>query len=160
MPRPMTTSHLRLACDRCRGQKLRCPREGPDSRVCSRCRQADVECTFSPSLRMGRPFGTGQYNRERNRSGKVSGAANTPEREMSDMSSSPLDASMEEGGAGTTLTGLGQSAATSAGPDSSMASSHGGTVFEYEQTQFHESIRIAIFLTLFKKRNFTVYRKR
>jgi len=37
----------RLACDRCHGQKLRCPRDTA-SGVCSRCAKAGAACIFSP----------------------------------------------------------------------------------------------------------------
>lgn len=49
----------RAACDRCREQKSRCPREGQggksDSERCSRCVKAGTICHFSISLRAGRP---------------------------------------------------------------------------------------------------------
>ena len=46
----------RNACDRCRGQKLRCPREeqGIDN-PCKRCQKAGAECITNASLPMGRP---------------------------------------------------------------------------------------------------------
>ncbi|TEY86374.1 hypothetical protein BOTCAL_0009g00010 [Botryotinia calthae] len=37
----------RFACDRCRGQKLRCLRECPDQQCCDRCFRADAECRTS-----------------------------------------------------------------------------------------------------------------
>ncbi|KAH7045358.1 hypothetical protein B0J12DRAFT_156620 [Macrophomina phaseolina] len=47
---------MRLSCDRCHGQKLRCVVSGPDQ-GCRRCAQAGAECIFSPKARMGRPPG-------------------------------------------------------------------------------------------------------
>ncbi|KAI6251607.1 hypothetical protein MCOR19_011752 [Pyricularia oryzae] len=50
--RPLT----RLACERCRSQKLRCewPKDGKD-RTCNRCRQRGLCCTRTLSCRPGRP---------------------------------------------------------------------------------------------------------
>jgi len=45
----------RLACDRCRRQKLRCSRERIDSESCNRCLRANLECTDRQPLPMGRP---------------------------------------------------------------------------------------------------------
>lgn len=46
-------SGRRSACDRCRGQKLRCLREGAHtSGRCDRCEKADAECITSPTYRM------------------------------------------------------------------------------------------------------------
>lgn len=50
----------RFACDRCRGQKLRCERRtasgvGGGIDNCKRCVKAKVKCVTSPPLRMGRP---------------------------------------------------------------------------------------------------------
>ena len=44
---------LRLACDRCRAHKLRCPQNQTPiaSRSCQRCLRAKVQCTFSPRAR-------------------------------------------------------------------------------------------------------------
>src|SRR5215469_7796561 len=43
----------RSACDRCRGQKLRCLREGIDpGGRCDRCAKADARCITSPIYRM------------------------------------------------------------------------------------------------------------
>ncbi|KAK3369912.1 hypothetical protein B0H63DRAFT_304330 [Podospora didyma] len=51
-PTPGVSSR-RSACDRCRGQKLRCLREGadPDGR-CDRCAKADAQCVTSPIYHM------------------------------------------------------------------------------------------------------------
>ncbi|KAF7554723.1 hypothetical protein G7Z17_g2688 [Cylindrodendrum hubeiense] len=52
--------HLRLACNRCHAQKLRCPRStesdrsGPDE-PCSRCRKAGAPCIVSKRGKVGRP---------------------------------------------------------------------------------------------------------
>lgn len=48
-------SNRRSACDRCRGHKLRCLREGNDPQRCDRCVRANAKCLTTPSLRMGRP---------------------------------------------------------------------------------------------------------
>ena len=46
----------RLACDRCHGQKLRCPRTTRDNNdSCSRCLKAGVSCVYSAPLPTGRP---------------------------------------------------------------------------------------------------------
>ncbi|KAJ8132227.1 hypothetical protein O1611_g1398 [Lasiodiplodia mahajangana] len=42
-------SSRRFACDRCRGQKLRCLRERQDPNRCDRCLKADTECLTTPS---------------------------------------------------------------------------------------------------------------
>ena len=53
------TQGKRAACDRCRGQKLRCLRESrggnADSSKCIRCNTAGAVCSFSDSKRAGRP---------------------------------------------------------------------------------------------------------
>ncbi|EFQ98469.1 hypothetical protein MGYG_01497 [Nannizzia gypsea CBS 118893] len=54
-------ARLRLACNRCHAQKLRCLRsEGaePGSK-CERCRRASVPCVYSPPNRIGRPARSG-----------------------------------------------------------------------------------------------------
>lgn len=48
----------RLACDRCHGQKLRCPKQA-GSRVCTRCERAGVACLFSPIGGAGGGFRNG-----------------------------------------------------------------------------------------------------
>ncbi|KAI9641170.1 hypothetical protein NHQ30_010600 [Ciborinia camelliae] len=45
-------SSRRSACDRCRGQKLRCLREQADQQSCDRCVRADAECRTSPVFRV------------------------------------------------------------------------------------------------------------
>ncbi|KAF4631660.1 hypothetical protein G7Y89_g6483 [Cudoniella acicularis] len=44
----------RFACDRCRGQKLRCLRERGNCQPCKRCHKAGVACLDSPQARIGR----------------------------------------------------------------------------------------------------------
>lgn len=51
----------RLACDRCHGQKLRCPKQA-GSRVCTRCERAGVACIFSPIGKTGGTFQSGNSN--------------------------------------------------------------------------------------------------
>ncbi|KAI1863173.1 uncharacterized protein JN550_009699 [Neoarthrinium moseri] len=49
-------SARRSACDRCRGQKLRCLREGRDpNSCCDRCAKADAQCITSPIYRYCAP---------------------------------------------------------------------------------------------------------
>ncbi|OTA98399.1 hypothetical protein M426DRAFT_326020 [Hypoxylon sp. CI-4A] len=43
-------SSRRFACDRCRGQKLRCLKERSDQERCDRCLRADAECLTTPTL--------------------------------------------------------------------------------------------------------------
>lgn len=45
----------KVACERCRGQKLRCIWVDGNIGQCRRCTKADVVCTRLPSRRMGRP---------------------------------------------------------------------------------------------------------
>ena len=45
----------RSACDRCRGQKLRCNKENENDESCKRCERAKVQCITNPPLPMGRP---------------------------------------------------------------------------------------------------------
>ncbi|WEW56047.1 hypothetical protein PRK78_001482 [Emydomyces testavorans] len=45
----------RLACERCRGQKLRCIRNRINQLSCNRCERAGAVCITKPSMRMGRP---------------------------------------------------------------------------------------------------------
>jgi hypothetical protein len=40
----------RFACDRCRGQKLRCLRADPEQERCDRCTKADAICLTTPTL--------------------------------------------------------------------------------------------------------------
>ncbi|KAL1902012.1 hypothetical protein Sste5346_001718 [Sporothrix stenoceras] len=51
----------RLACDRCHGQKLRCPKQS-GSRVCTRCERAGVACIFSPIGKTSGAFQNGSSN--------------------------------------------------------------------------------------------------
>ena len=43
------------ACERCRGQKLRCIRNHQSQASCNRCEKAGAQCTVNPAVRMGRP---------------------------------------------------------------------------------------------------------
>ena len=49
--------HQRSACDRCRRQKLRCPRsnQSRDSQPCARCLSVGAQCVTSSSRPLGRP---------------------------------------------------------------------------------------------------------
>ncbi|KIW53070.1 hypothetical protein PV05_08668 [Exophiala xenobiotica] len=57
--------HQRSSCDRCRGQKLRCPRntQADDSEPCARCLRVGVQCVTSSSRPLGRPRTTGMAQR-------------------------------------------------------------------------------------------------
>ena len=46
---------FRLACDRCRAQKLRCTqdKDSTNSSTCQRCHRAKVQCIYSPRTRSG-----------------------------------------------------------------------------------------------------------
>lgn len=56
--------HQQLACDRCRGQKLRCIRTSNLHASCERCEKADATCVTDSSVRMGRPQRTDKERRE------------------------------------------------------------------------------------------------
>ncbi|XXG94031.1 hypothetical protein Hte_000282 [Hypoxylon texense] len=62
-------SSRRFACDRCRGQKLRCLRERSDQERCDRCLRADAECLTTPTLLMQSRLGEdlGSITRKRQR---------------------------------------------------------------------------------------------
>ncbi|KAK4161770.1 hypothetical protein QBC43DRAFT_357321 [Cladorrhinum sp. PSN259] len=46
----------RFACDRCKGQKIRCKRPGDDgTKACNRCIESRVPCVTSPTKPPGRP---------------------------------------------------------------------------------------------------------
>ncbi|KAJ5636014.1 uncharacterized protein N7484_009327 [Penicillium longicatenatum] len=53
-----------LACDRCRGQKLRCIRTPNPNAPCERCQKAGATCIIDSSVRMGRPRRTDNEQRE------------------------------------------------------------------------------------------------
>lgn len=63
------SSSRRFACDRCRGQKLRCLRERSDQERCDRCLRADAECLTTPTLLMQSRSGDdlGSITRKRQR---------------------------------------------------------------------------------------------
>ncbi|KAL6399667.1 Fungal Zn binuclear cluster domain containing protein [Ilyonectria robusta] len=62
-----------LACDRCRGQKLRCMRSASPNAPCERCQKAGATCIIDSSVRMGRPKRT-----PKNQSGESSGSSRNP----------------------------------------------------------------------------------
>lgn len=50
------SNNIRLACDRCRASKLRCPRhESPQNNPCDRCTRAGTPCITSSARPLGRP---------------------------------------------------------------------------------------------------------
>lgn len=67
----------RGACDRCRGQKLRClprdPTQNSTAAICARCQKAGAECSFGIAKRPGRPptaNNTSSHSRKGDGSGK------------------------------------------------------------------------------------------
>lgn len=54
-PETHAQSAKRFACDRCRGQKLRCPREDQTGQSCTRCLRAGAMCIISNLRPLGRP---------------------------------------------------------------------------------------------------------
>lgn len=50
----MSAIKQRVACDRCHGQKMRCIREGTQTK-CNRCLAARAECVYSTARKAGRP---------------------------------------------------------------------------------------------------------
>ncbi|KAJ6043149.1 uncharacterized protein N7446_001345 [Penicillium canescens] len=54
-PETHAQSPKRFACDRCRGHKLRCPREDQAGQSCARCLRADAPCITSNLRPLGRP---------------------------------------------------------------------------------------------------------
>ena len=64
---------MRAACDRCRGQKLRCLRDNQGgSEKCNRCISAEAICSFSVSKRAGRPPSSVRFPAERREKRKSS----------------------------------------------------------------------------------------
>ena len=55
VPASPRNSSKRFACDRCRGQKLRCVREDTNHETCIRCLRMNAVCITNSPLRMGRP---------------------------------------------------------------------------------------------------------
>ncbi|KAH6869503.1 hypothetical protein B0T10DRAFT_418519 [Thelonectria olida] len=55
--------HQQFACDRCRGQKLRCTRTPNPNNACERCQKAGATCVVDLSVRMGRPQRTDKERR-------------------------------------------------------------------------------------------------
>ncbi|KAL8734601.1 MAG: hypothetical protein Q9181_003153 [Wetmoreana brouardii] len=76
---PHYPGNKRGACDRCRGQKLRCSREGQngtlDSTKCVRCAKADAVCIFSTSMKSGRPTAANAKSSKRKESRKTNPVA-------------------------------------------------------------------------------------
>ncbi|KAI4168593.1 MAG: hypothetical protein LQ343_006257 [Gyalolechia ehrenbergii] len=74
-PRQPTTR--RGACDRCRGQKLRCSREGQngtvDSTQCARCAKAGAVCSFSNPITPARQTTATVKSSAKRKEGKASG---------------------------------------------------------------------------------------
>ena len=52
---PKKEKSQQLACDRCRGQKLRCIRSSDSKAPCERCQKAGATCIIDTGVRMGRP---------------------------------------------------------------------------------------------------------
>jgi hypothetical protein len=62
-----------LACDRCRGQKLRCIRSTNPRAPCGRCQKAGATCIIDSRVRMGRPRRTDNVQ-----PGESSGSSRNP----------------------------------------------------------------------------------
>ncbi|KAK8070711.1 hypothetical protein PG997_010914 [Apiospora hydei] len=113
-PTPGVSSR-RSACDRCRGQKLRCLRKGGDPQGrCDRCAKADTSCTTSPIYRM-RNYSVeddgSSVSRKRRRAGDRSSTRSS--------SQSPrIAAASTTSSATTTLTSCGPADPTLPAPDS------------------------------------------
>ncbi|KPM43128.1 hypothetical protein AK830_g3385 [Neonectria ditissima] len=72
MPSPPPMSKRRLACERCRTQKLKCNRRSEAaSEPCPRCVQAQEECIIGPRKTPGRPAGRAN-NHDHDRSPEAS----------------------------------------------------------------------------------------
>lgn len=72
---PRREKPQQLACDRCRGQKLRCIRSPNPKAPCERCRKADATCVIDSSVRMGRPRRT---DKDQPGEGESSGSPRNP----------------------------------------------------------------------------------
>ena len=72
--------HQQFACDRCRGQKLRCIRTPNLQTSCERCQKAGATCITDPSVRMGRP-----QRRDRERSETTNGTRKAQPRHVSNV---------------------------------------------------------------------------
>ncbi|KFZ16838.1 hypothetical protein V502_04870 [Pseudogymnoascus sp. VKM F-4520 (FW-2644)] len=59
-PAKASSTPIRIACERCHAQKLRCPRDDSNHGPCTRCQKAGAVCIFSPSLRGRSTPSTGQ----------------------------------------------------------------------------------------------------
>lgn len=56
LPSGAVDNPKRQSCDRCHGQKLRCPRpSNGNSGACERCIRSKAQCVYSSSLPKGRP---------------------------------------------------------------------------------------------------------
>lgn len=56
LPSGVVDTPTRQSCDRCHGQKLRCPRpSNGNSGACERCIRSKAQCVYSSSLPKGRP---------------------------------------------------------------------------------------------------------
>ena len=70
--------HQQLACDRCRGQKLRCIRTPNLHASCERCQRAGATCVTDSSVRMGRPQRPEEERRETTDSSRKSQPRHSP----------------------------------------------------------------------------------
>ena len=80
----------RAACDRCRGQKLRCIREDQNGE-CVRCTTAGTTCRFSLSMRTGRPPNISNSTSPTERRGKQKPAQGGPKSKVSNPSGKAND---------------------------------------------------------------------
>jgi Fungal Zn(2)-Cys(6) binuclear cluster domain len=70
--------HQQFACDRCRGQKLRCILTPDLHSSCERCQKAGATCVIDSSVRMGRPQRTDKERRETTNSSRKSQPTHSP----------------------------------------------------------------------------------
>lgn len=81
----------RLACDRCRKQKLRCPSRASDAQPCSRCIRAGVECITGYTRPLGRSHRISYGSASRNNLGQ-SNVSPTPSPQQLHLSTTLQDA--------------------------------------------------------------------
>nr|KMM67667.1 hypothetical protein CPAG_04000 [Coccidioides posadasii RMSCC 3488] len=79
----------RLACERCRGQKLRCIRNRVNQLSCNRCERAGAVCITKPSMRMGRPGRSDSQRKENIANRKRRRSQVAPDQKLPDYMNTP-----------------------------------------------------------------------
>lgn len=74
-----------FACDRCRGQKLRCIRIPNQEPSCERCQKVGATCVVNPLIRMGRP-----QRADKERRGTASSSASSRESQYANSADSAV----------------------------------------------------------------------